>query len=298
MNADKHTTELAVLFADISDSTRLYEVLGDAHAKALVDECIAAMRGIVRRYRGRVIKTIGDEVMCVLPDADSGLLAAGEMQVRITAMPATSGVKRAIRIGFHVGPVLQETDDVFGDTVNLAARMVGLARASQIITTRATVEQLSNALRETTRRIADVSVRGKAGDIEVCEVIWETGGDVTMTTADFMQPLATFELQLVHVSGPVVLGPTDAPVALGRDPRCKIVLKDRKASRVHARIERRRDKYFLIDQSTNGTFVTFAGEAEIVLRREEMMLRGSGRLAFGHSAEQAGAETVQFILRS
>src|SRR5262245_45262841 len=172
MSATRQTTELAVLFADISGSTRLYDVLGDARAKALVDECIGAMRGIVRRYRGRVIKTIGDEVMCVLPDADSGLLAATEMQLRISTMPSISGVKRAIRVGFHAGPLIEDANDVFGDTVNLAARMVGLARASQILTTRATVTQLSRALQESTRKIGNVAVRGKDDDMELCEVLW------------------------------------------------------------------------------------------------------------------------------
>ena len=297
MSIDRPATDLTVLFADISDSTRLYDVLGDTRAKALVDECLTAMKCIVRRHSGRVIKTIGDEVMCVLPDPDSGLLAASDMQARITAMPEVSSVKRAIRVGFHAGPVIEEANDVFGDTVNLAARMVGLARASQILTTRATVEQLSRALRENTRRIADVSVRGKGDQIEVCEVMWETGGDVTMTTGALAVAVSRFELELAHAGGSMVLGADDTAVSLGRDKRCQIVLTGRKASRVHARIERRRDKFFLIDQSTNGTFVTFAGEAEIVLRREEVMLRGSGSITFGHSAAESSKGSLTFILR-
>jgi len=298
MNADRKTRELAVLFADISDSTRLYDTLGDARAKTVVDECIRAMRDIVGHYSGRVIKTIGDEVMCVLPDAGSGLLAASEMQTRIAAMPAVSGSKRAVRIGFHAGPVIEEENDVFGDTVNLAARMAGLAKAAQIITTLATVEQLSRALKETTRRIAALSIKGKGDDIEVCEVIWEIGDDLTLTAASAgVATPARFELHLAHGSGELVLKNTDATVSLGRDATCGLVLADRKASRVHARIERRRDKFFLIDQSTNGTFVTFDGEAELVLRREEIMLRSRGRITFGHSAAEAGGEIVTFTLR-
>src|SRR5262249_51390410 len=211
--AATQTADLVVLFADISGSTRLYDVLGDARAKALVDECIAAMRSIVRRYRGRVIKTIGDEIMCVLPDADSGLLAAGDMQARITGMPAVSDVKRAIRIGFHAGPVIEEANDVFGDTVNLAARMVGLARASQIITPRATGQQLSRTLRDTTRKIADVSVRGKGDNIEVCEVLWETNSELTMTTAALEAPIAQPELRITHAAGELVLRVTDQGIS-------------------------------------------------------------------------------------
>ena len=213
-------------------------------------------------------------------------------------MPAVSGSKRAVRIGFHAGPVIEEENDVFGDTVNLAARMAGLAKAAQIITTLATVEQLSRALKETTRRIAALSIKGKGDDIEVCEVIWEIGDDLTLTAASAgVATPARFELHLAHGSGELVLKNTDATVSLGRDATCGLVLADRKASRVHARIERRRDKFFLIDQSTNGTFVTFDGEAELVLRREEIMLRSRGRITFGHSAAEAGGEIVTFTLR-
>ena len=85
---------------------------------------------------------------------------------------------------------------------------------------------------------------------------------------------------------------------IGRDAGCDIVVAEPKASRQHARIERRRDKFFLTDQSTNGTYVTFAGESEIVLRREEAMLRRSGRIVFGHSASDAGGDVVEFSIKS
>lgn len=290
-------TELAVLFADIAGSTKLYDTLGDARAKMLIDECLALMRGIIARYSGRVIKTIGDELMCVLPDADSGHLAAADMQTTVAALPAVSGVKRAIRVGFHAGPVIEENNDVFGDTVNMAARMAGLAKGMQIITTQATVGQLSPALRDSTRQIATLSVKGKGNDIEVCEVIWQDSGDLTMTSPSLRVPTAQISLLLAHGARELVLEEANAALLLGRDASCQIVLSDRMASRVHARIERRRDKFFLIDQSTNGTFVTFAGEPEIALRREEAMLRGQGQITFGHSIRQSNEETVDFTLR-
>ena len=290
-------TELAVLFADISGSTKLYDTLGDTQAKTLVDECIGIMRGIVARYNGRVIKTIGDEVMCVLPDADSGHLAATDMQLKVAALPAVANVRRAIRFGFHFGRVIEENGDVFGDTVNLAARMAGLAKAMQIITTRATVDRLSPALRDSTRGIAALSIKGKGDDVDVCEVIWQGGDDLTMATASIAAAATHIKLHLTHGTRELVLERANSGIVLGRDASCQVVLADRMASRVHARIERRRDKFFLIDQSTNGTFVTFAGEAEIVLRREEVMLRGQGRIAFGHSIGESSEETVNFAVR-
>ena len=290
-------TEMAVLFADIAGSTKLYDTLGDTRAKLMVDECIGLMRDIVGRYAGRIIKTIGDEVMCVLPDADSGHLAATDMQLKIAALPAVSDVKRAIRVGFHFGPVIEESNDVFGDTVNLAARMAGLAKGMQIITTLATVERLSPALRDSTRKIAALAVKGKGDDVEVCEVIWQDGEDLTMATPSTMAPAVRSELRVVHGTREIVMDQANSSVSLGRDPGCQVVLGDKKASRVHARIERRREKFFLVDQSTNGTFVTFKGESEIALRREEVMLRGQGQITFGHTIAESADETVDFVLK-
>lgn len=289
--------EVAVLFADVSGSTKLYETLGDAQAKAMIDECLEIMRTVTARQAGRVIKNIGDEIMCVFPDADRGHFAATDMQLKIAALPAVSGIKRSIRIGFHVGAVILESGDVFGDTVNTAARMAGLAKGDQIITTRATIERLSPMLRDATRRIAALAIKGKGDDIEVCEVIWQAGADLTLTTASIDEPAAPAELQLTHGARHLVLDHTGSELKLGRDASCQIALADRKASRIHARIERRRDKFFLVDQSTNGTFVTFAGEAEIVLRREEVMLRGKGSIVFGHSAAESSEETIEFAVR-
>lgn len=284
----------AVLFADIAGSTRLYDTLGDARAKSLIDECIETMRDVVEQYGGRVVKTIGDEVMCVLPDADSACLAATDMQLKISAMAESSGVKRAIRAGFHAGPVIEDGNDVFGDSVNIAARMAGLAKAMQIITTQATVQQMSLMLQSTTRKIAALSVKGKGDDIDVCEVIWQAGDELTMATPSINRQLATSRLSLAYAGTETVLELANTAIVLGRDPACQVVVTDRMASRQHARIERRRDKFVLIDQSTNGTFVTFEGEQEIALRREELMLRGRGHIAFGRHAGEAAQDLATF----
>ena len=288
---------VGVLFADISGSTRLYDTLGDAQAKRMIDECLELMRDATARYGGRVVKTIGDEVMCVMPDADSACLVATDMQLKITALPAVQGVRRAIRVGFHVGTVIEEKQDVFGDTVNVAARMAGLAKGNQIMTTRAAVDLLSPMLRSGTRPIAALSVKGKGDDVEVCEVLWQPTEELTMATASTLAASGQVELQLRHAGKVLRLTQANVGVFLGRDASCEVLVADRMASRVHARIELRRDKFYLIDQSTNGTFVMVRGEPEMVLRREEVMLRASGQIALGHSVDDTGAELVEFTVR-
>ena len=292
------TAAMTVLFADVVGSTKLYDTLGDELAKQMIDECLATLQNVVQQYGGRVIKTIGDEIMCVLPSADNGCLAATDMHHKVMALPMVSSVKRSVRVGFHFGPVIEEKGDVFGDTVNVAARMAGLAKGMQIITTGTTVAYMSKMLQLSTRPIAALSVKGKGDDVNVAEVIWQGGDELTMSTSSIAFTSKAGTLQLEHNGRALVLEHGSAAIVLGRDALCEVVISDRNASRQHARIECRRDKFFLIDQSTNGSFVTIANEAEVVLRREEIMLRGSGRIGFGHSVDVPGAEFVTFALRA
>jgi class 3 adenylate cyclase len=289
-------TMLSVLFADVSGSTRIYETLGDILAKQMVDECLDLMRSVVGQYNGRVIKTIGDEVMCVLPTADMACVAASDMQLRILELPAQAGIKRAIRVGWHYGPVLEENGDVYGDTVNLAARMATLAKAMQIMTTRSSVEQMSPMLRASSRGIAALSVKGKGDQVDVCEIIWQDSEELTMTTPSILPNKQSSELELRSGEAVWHLQESGAALLLGRDVGCQVVVTDRMASRQHARIEHRQGKFMLTDLSTNGTFVTFEGESEISLRREEVMLRGTGRIAFGRSSSETVLHTVAFTV--
>lgn len=289
---------LAILFADVSGSTSLYERLGDHGALAAVASVIDAMRGAAIDAQGRVVKTIGDEIMAVFPGAAEAARAAMDMQERVAQLPPFGDTRLAIRIGFHLGPVLEEQSDVFGDAVNTAARVAGLAKPGQIVTTGQAVEALPALLHEATRDLDAFSLKGKQEELRVFEVLWEDTGDLTQAaTRTLAAPARDAVLQLTHAGQTRTVGP-DAPVALmGRDPSSQIVIAHRTASRLHGRFERRRDKYFYVDLSTNGTYVAIAGQAEILLRYEQMLLSGSGTLAIGHRSDDARAEIVRFAIR-
>ena len=122
---------LAILFADISGSTGLYEKLGDERAHKLVSTCISTLSDVIARHNGTIIKTIGDEVMCTFDQAGQAVEAAMDMHKAVSTIPSVSSRKNAspnIRVGLHVGPVIRQEGDVFGDAVNVAARMVSLAK--------------------------------------------------------------------------------------------------------------------------------------------------------------------------
>lgn len=288
--------ERCVLFADVAGSTRLYEKLGDAEAKHVIERCLKRVSMAVDAFGGRVVKTIGDAVMAVFGDAESCLQAACQMQQRVAELPRVGAMPLSIRVGFHLGPVLEENGDVFGDAVNLAARLVDLARVDQIITSGSSVDRLPALMKQATRELNPVVVKGKAEPVRVCEVIWKDEGDLTLMSATPVPAAATrVELRLRHANADVTLAPDWDVLTLGREKTCDVVIADPLASRQHAKFERRGDKIVLSDQSTNGTWITMIGEAERALRREQLVVLRGGRLSFGHPW-RSGEESVEFLV--
>ena len=284
-------SEAAVLFADVSGSTKLYETAGNAVAHAAVESCVDIMRQKTLAAKGRVIKTIGDEVMSAFASADHAADAAIEMQLAIAALPPVGSTTLGIRIGFNYGPVVEREGDVFGDAVNLASRLASVATKGQIITARDTVMLMSPMLKASTRAITTIQVKGKAQEIQVYELLWQQSEDMTTLASHksvFKPRNATLRLKIQGTE--LVLSAERPSLAMGRDQSADLVIKERMASRAHGKIERRLDKFILTDHSANGTFVTIEGDKEIVLRREEFTLRGHGWIAFGQS--RAGASDV------
>ncbi len=290
---EKAPSNFAVLFADISGSAKLYESLGDAEALATVERCLAIIRKACTDSGGTVVKTIGDEVMAVFPSADAAARAATDMQAHVSTQRTSRGAPLAIHVGFNFGPVLEEGNDFFGDTVTVAARLSNLARGGQVFTSESTVAFLAPALRARTRSQQAHTVKGKQKDIDLFELVWqETEDELTaLSTHVTVRPA---HLSLKHGDRQIELSEAMPNLSIGRDLANDVVLADRKASRMHARIERRRDKFVLIDHSSNGTYVIVENEAEIALRREELLLRNRGHISFGHAYQDDPTEVVSF----
>lgn len=271
----------AILFADVCDSTSIYEKLGDKPAAKAIEACLNLLQESVAAYEGHVVKTIGDEIMAVFRSAASACDAAKSMQLKISVMLPVSGIKLAIRIGFHYGPVLEDKGDFWGDGVNTAARLAGLAKATEIYTSGATAMALPVEMRMGLRDLSAISIKGKQDELQVYDVIWEENEEATQLAGMASSAHVQAVLHLT-LGGQSLDFPTDKSVLiLGRDPAADLHIKEKTASRRHARIERRGAQYYLIDESTNGTFLHIDGDREIMLKRDQSLLRGTGRVSFG-----------------
>lgn len=288
------TPSKIVLFADIAGSTLLYESAGDAVAHQKVAACLDALRKISAGKSGRVVKTIGDEILAVFPAVDQALLAACDMQL---AFREYGHIR--LRIGFHAGQVVEADGDVFGDTVNLAARVVELANPGQILMTRDAYERLSPPLRHACRELYSTTVRGRAAGVTLFEAVCAPDEELTVIMGG--RPAAdTFtgsKLVLRNGDATLELHEGSEAVSIGRGPANAVTINLPTASRHHATIAVVKGKYVLTDISSNGTYVHMANGDRYVLRREELILNGAGRIGLGAPADECADKVLAFELR-
>jgi class 3 adenylate cyclase len=133
-------TSLTFLFTDLKGSTALYERVGDLAAFDLVRAHFRALLEIISSEKGAVVKTIGDAVMATFIKPEHAIVAGLRMRAAMDALNAKRGIDDlAVKIGIHEGPclavMLNERQDYFGQTVNIAARVQGLATSQAIYAT-------------------------------------------------------------------------------------------------------------------------------------------------------------------
>lgn len=289
-------SNLLVMFADISESVRLYESLGDAIAHHKITQCLNTIMTVIQGHNGNVIKTMGDEVMGTFSTVEAGIAAGCEMQSYLEDQQSQQDERPslAIHIGMHYGPVILEKGDVFGDTVNIAKRVANMAKIGQIITTESVAEKLSPPWRARTRHIDRVLLKGKKARMDIFEVIWQSR-DITFKRIGIgpLTPPNT-HLYLHYQDRKLIIDETHGSAVLGRSPGCDITIDDDRASRHHLKIENRRGRFYIIDQSTNGTYFRIEQDRESFLRHQEILLSGNGQFSLGRPLSDGTKHVIHF----
>ncbi len=289
-----HEQSVAVLFADVSGSTQMYETLGDVRARGIIAHCLAVMTEATHKHGGTLIKTMGDEVMSTFPDATAAAEAACDMQESITGQMMVEGRRLGIRVGFHFGPTLREEADVFGDAVNLASRLANQAKSGQILTSGATVEQLTGPRRHTCRQIDLTDVRGKREQIAIHELLWRAEDATVMRAPWATEHRASGRMVFAAGGTRLELGEGHPSLTIGRADQNDLVVRNPLVSRLHARIDYRNGRFVLTDLSANGTYVVPDGGNERYVHRDNQELTGSGALGLGESVAPGSPTAVHF----
>ncbi len=285
-------TPNTVMFADIADSTGLYERFGDKQAWEHIQDALLQSRGIVLQARGLVIKTIGDELMCCFASAADAVRAAREIQRRFEK--AVGPLPRlSFRIGLHSGDAIWEGKDLFGDAVNVAARLAAMAKAEQILASKDTLAQCPEPPGESVRDIGPVSVKGRRQPVDCMEVLWKNAAELTSILPRPGGETPAARLNLTFGADSFVVGVSRPQLSLGRNAGNDIVAPSPLVSGSHAVIEHRGDKFVLRDHSTNGCLVIVAGRTPLRVHREEMALFEEGTIVLGGAPVDA-SRSVRF----
>jgi adenylate cyclase len=291
---------VAILFADISGSTALYDKYGNEQALLLVTRTLDILTREMALRRGTLIKTIGDEIMCIFPDGITAFEAACSMQQAIEDQRPGGEQPIYVRIGLHFGEVILEGGDAYGDTVNIAARVTAITRARQIMTTQAVVDMLPEKYRIQARPVMRTGFRGKAETTKVFQVSWERE-DTTRTRigmSAFRKPTGTRnELVLRYHEQVITLNEQLKSIVLGRGDDCDLMIRNILASRQHARIEYNFGKFLLIDHSVNGTYIRFSDNQVILLSHQQIVLHGAGTISLGQPFSESPTEVIEYIVQ-
>lgn len=284
--------ESAVLFAELIGTAELYAQVGDTLAHETISKCAQRLGQAAGTSGAELLKTIGSRLMLLAPHADAAAAAAVAMHMSAWEFPREAETL-ALGVGFRYGPVIRENGDVFGDTVNLAARLVEQAARGQVLFAADNARHLSPRYRRLMRRLYDHPLRGRSEDVALCELVWRADQQSTMYPARGAPAPLQAKLRLRYHGRKVILRDGSELFTIGRDADCALVVADGEVSRHHCTIQKRSDHFVLSDQSTNGTYVTVDGEGEVLLKREELTLRKRGWISLGAPHGQA-SEALEF----
>ena len=291
---------VAVLIADACGSTPLYETSGNIKALDLIAECLDNISQVVNAQGGTVLHSKGDDVLCTFPDADSAVCAASQM------VDGQTGSPLEIHVGIGYGSVVQDRGSIFGDVVNVAARMQSMAKPGEIITTESVYTNTSEDLRRQIRLLDAQTVKGKSEpmniyavfkqDTQVTYYVGEDGKHTVHPTNVYRASGPKVTITLVFGEHTVVQLDGGPGCHIGRAGNCDLVIDEPCVSRDHALLTVRRGKVLLTDMSSTGTWIVQNGGEPILLRRDIMQLASDGIISFGLRPKENGSTIVNYRL--
>ncbi len=291
------TLEVAILMADISGSSALYDDVGDADALRQVGVCLDNLMAIVEREGGTFIRSKGDDVLAIFADPVAALVASRAM----LALKMTDQSSLAIHVGATFGNVIQARDDIFGDSVNTAARLSSMAKPGELLASDSFVERLPEADRRCMHPLDTITFKGKDAATGIFALLEQgtqlrtvVGKSPVVTDArKVSRPAPAVTVTLLYADQAFAC-PERKTLSIGRASDNDIVIEHPWISRKHANIQVRRGKVQLSDQSTSGSFVSTQDGYEFLLKRETVLLTGSGTISPGVPATAPEAEIIRY----
>jgi hypothetical protein len=175
--------------------------------------------------------------------------------------------------------------------------MTSQAKARQIVISGTTVEKMSPEWQAQTRQIDVATVRGRLDEVALFELLWQPDEATSMLPTINWEKKArgATRLTLSFRDSKVVVSDKKKNINMGRADDNDLVVKGNLISRIHARVEQRRGRFILIDQSTNGTFLQNVKGEETFIRRDSTELHGEGIIGLGRVAKPGTPLAIHYI---
>ncbi len=287
----------AVMFADISGSSALYKTKGNSQAKSIVGHLLNEIQLLTVQHKGRVVKTIGDEVMVSFLSGQNCI----ETAVAIQESFAQSFTQHhlMVSIGISYGDVLMDEGDLFGESVNDAAYLTKLAKGSQILFSESMLGELTLEQKSKAREFDWVKLKGAKESSPIFRLYWQDETEIDnetrfLSTDVILEEVTKQILTIEYANKEVVIDPKMTPYMIGRNlSTCQLVLDDTQVSREHCHISFNRGKFVLVDHSTNGCYLKPENGLEFYLRREEFPLLENSSLSLGMPSHKSSSHLIQ-----
>lgn len=286
----------AVLLVDITGSTPLYEAVGDTVAMRQITHRLEGLRQIVDRQGGSLIRSKGDDVLCAFADPGAALRCAREMLAqREVGLPD-------IHAGLHFGKIIRTEDDIFGDAVNVTARLAQLAKPGEFLISQDLVDELPDEAIGPLRVLDNFTFKGKEAPTAVYSLAEDDTAHLTeIADSQFAGPArlrqarggAGVTLTLTH-GGCSKSFEDGASLSIGRARDCDLVVLQPWVSRCHATLTLRHGMVHISDESLAGTYLKMGGDSEIYILRESAMLVGAGLISPAVSSLEDKAEIITY----
>lgn len=281
-------TDLAIMFIDICGSMRLYVDYGDEHAMKLISRCIQNMQSIVAYSNGETVDTHGDGILCTFADVDDAFMAAMSIIQHRSDRPV------AVHGGIHWGPVITQPGSIFGDTVNVAARVADLAKDEEVILSEDAWQRLSADHQVLTRSLGRVSVKGKAEPLTIHLALFSQNDVTAIVSTPVLSSIPSAGLELVYIDRIMDLDDPAPDLVIGRHSSCDLIVRHTFVSRKHATVICKRGKFFLLDHSTNGTYIAETDQQAVFICRDMVQLQGAGVISLGIKPHMNQEHTIRF----
>ncbi|WP_371324069.1 FHA domain-containing protein [Dechloromonas sp. ZY10] len=277
---------LTLLLAEVIGDLGMRRRVGDGEAGQALERCANRLQRVLQACGGRPLHSGSTRLVAVLPDPEAACTAAYDMQQRIAALPPVGGHKLALRVAVHAALPGAAADEPDRLAMADSEKMLQLGGPGETIVSTVILLHLPERLASDWESLASAELPG----LVLYRRRFLPAGPAMPQAA----PGSGERLCLRHRDQLRVVDAQTPVLSIGRDPACLLQVGDSRVSRRHARVEQRGRDYFLVDSSTNGSFVRVEGGREMLLRHGELMLAGSGSICLGASANDPGAARIDF----